>query len=136
MGGAHPTWGYPRVGLSLQHNVFRTPESKQRQHDVFIPDINILLEQMVETLQKEFNSAKLKIKYLNANLKLTRSPDNHALLVPDGTHMMWTQNKYGIQGPLPHGNLPLSPAHLGLLNIIFNTYCGERGVYLEPDSCC
>ena len=75
------------------------------------------------------------VRLLDVNLKMTLSPDDGALLIPDGTHMMWTAKKYGKQGKGKKGSLPLSSAQLALLDIIFNSFCGDK-INLGENSCC
>ena len=78
---------------------------------------------------------KNRVRHIDVNLELTRSPDDGALLIPDGTHMMWTAKKYGKQGKGKKGSLPLSSAQLALLDIIFNNFCGGK-INLGANTCC
>ena len=80
-------------------------------------------------------SWKNRVKYVDVNSEITRSPDDGALLTPDGTHMMWTAKKYGKQGHGKKGSLPLSSAQLALLDIIFNNFCGSH-VDFGINACC
>ena len=126
-----------KIYLLAQHLVFRTGHN-QAWYQVFTKEYNTKLGEMVSQELETGGSGvswMSRVKYVDINLAITRSPDDGALLTPDGTHMMWTAKKYGKQGHGKRGSLPLSSAQLALLDIIFNNFCGAR-VDFGINACC